>query len=276
MTAVTGAVAALCLLVLLAPAPVAAQARAPVVTAATQVTVNPAPVRAHSSPQIARNPGTGELVVAEADVRGSRSCAVHISVDDGRSWFLGGNPMSEPFTDCTIGAAWGTYFTVVFDRDGTLYIPFAANDPTLFGSTTATGGNGRKFVPRHLFLARSTDGGRTFTTTKVYDAPAGDPARGYAYGVMGAVHPDDPSKVYVTWAQGDFLSRAAKTRAVVAASSDGGRTFSRRSTSPTAGAASRPGSPSTGGGCSTPCGGRWGGTAARRCSNGSPRIRRCR
>jgi hypothetical protein len=214
------------LLVIAAPGPVSAQARPPVVTAATQVTVNPAPVRAHSSPQIGRNPRTGELVVAEADVRGSRACAVHISADQGRSWFPGGNPMMAPFTDCTIGAEWGTYVTVVFADDGTLYLPFAANDPKDFASTAATGGNGRKFVPRHLFLARSTDGGRTFTTTKVYDAPAGDPARGYAYGVMGAVHPDDPSKVYVTWARGDFLSRAAKTHAAVAASNDGGRTFS--------------------------------------------------
>ena len=37
------------------PAPLRAQARSPVVTAATQVTTNPAPVRAHSSPQIGRH-----------------------------------------------------------------------------------------------------------------------------------------------------------------------------------------------------------------------------
>jgi len=37
-----------------------------------QVTANPKPVRAHATPLLARNPRTGELVVAEVDVRGSR------------------------------------------------------------------------------------------------------------------------------------------------------------------------------------------------------------
>ena len=201
----------------------------PVVAGAVQVTSNPDPVRAHSSPQIARNPQTGELVVAEADVRGDRGCAVHLSVDDGRSWTVGGNPMVEPFTDCTIGAEWGTYFNVFFDAEGVLYLPFAANDPRDFDaaedSSERRGGNDRKFVPRNLFLARSTDSGRTFDTTTVYEAPDGNPALGYAYGVMGAVDPTDPDQVYVTWAQGDFVDPSDKTSAVIATSEDGGRSF---------------------------------------------------
>ena len=40
----------------------------PVVTAAVQVTANPHPTRAHSSPQIVRNPETDELVIVETDV----------------------------------------------------------------------------------------------------------------------------------------------------------------------------------------------------------------
>jgi hypothetical protein len=200
-----------------------------VATNAVQVTSNPDPVRAHSSPQVAHNPETRELVVVEADVRGDRSCSVHISVDGGRSWFPGGEVMVEPFTDCTIGAEWGTYFNVFFDAEGTLYVPFAANDPRLFDSSEDSselrGGQDRKFVPRNLFLAKSDDGGRTFQTTTVYEAPAGNPALGFAYGVMGAVDPTDADRVYVTWAQGDFLDPTDKTSAVLAASSDGGRTF---------------------------------------------------
>ncbi len=105
------------------------------VTGAVQVTSNPDPVRAHSSPQVARIPETGELVVVEADVRGDRRCSVHISVDDGRSWFPGGELMVEPFTDCTIGAEWGTYFNAFVDADGTLFVPFAANDPRFFDAS---------------------------------------------------------------------------------------------------------------------------------------------
>ena len=62
-----------------------------VVTAAVQVTANPNPVRAHATPLLARNPKNCELVIAEVDVRGSRECAVHISTNDGRSWFRGGD-----------------------------------------------------------------------------------------------------------------------------------------------------------------------------------------
>ncbi len=199
--------------------------QAPAATAAAQVTTNPAPVRAHSVPQMARNPKTGELVIGEVDVRGDRRCRVHISADAGRSWFVGGDPMTAPFTDCSIGAEWGTYLNLFFDDDGTLYVPFAANDPKLFERSAAAGGDRRQMVPRHIFLARSTDSGRTFTNTTAYMAPAGDPARGYAYAVMGAIDPSAPQRVYITWAQGEFLSLTNKTHAVVAASEDGGRTF---------------------------------------------------
>ena len=47
-------------------------------TGAVQVTNDPAPLRSHSSPQIAVNPKTGDLVTVESDVRGNRACAVHL------------------------------------------------------------------------------------------------------------------------------------------------------------------------------------------------------
>lgn len=82
----------------------------PVVTNAVQVTENPTPVRNYSSPLIARNPKTGELVTAEVDTRGTRQCTVHISTNDGQTWALGGDLMTKPFTDCSIGAEYGSYF----------------------------------------------------------------------------------------------------------------------------------------------------------------------
>ncbi|MCA1709349.1 MAG: hypothetical protein LC808_41160, partial [Actinobacteria bacterium] len=92
------------------------------VTAAVQVTSNPAQIRAHSSPQIARNPTNGELVIVEADIRGDEACTVHISVDDGRTWLRGGDPMKKPATDCTLHADYGPYVATAFTRSGVLYL----------------------------------------------------------------------------------------------------------------------------------------------------------
>lgn len=212
--------AALASVLLLAAAPTApagAAPRRPLVTAAVQVTDNPSPVRAHSSPQIAVNPKNGELVIVESDVRGTRRCNVHISVDDGRSWFRGGDPMREPNTDCSFYAEYGPYASMAFARDGTLYIAFIASERL---------NRARDDTPRHVLLARSTDGGRTFTTTVVFRAPDGNRDRGLNKGPMLAVDPSDPKRVYVGWRQGVFREATEKLKSNVAASGDGGRTFS--------------------------------------------------
>ena len=200
-----------------APAAVHA-ANAPVVTAAVQVTRDPSPVRAHATPQIARNPKNGELVVVESDSRSSmRQCVVHVSADDGRTWFLGGDPMVKPFTDCSFYAEYGAYATEAFGRDGTLYVAFVASEPL---------SRIRNETPRHVFLARSTDSGRTFETTTVFKAPDGNQDRGLDKGPMVAVDPKEPQRVYVGWRQGIFASNATeKLKSNIAASSDGGRTF---------------------------------------------------
>jgi hypothetical protein len=202
------------------PPATGAVAQAPerlVPTAAVQVTANPAPLRSHSSPQIAVNPRTGELVVVESDVRGSRACSIHLSTDGGRTWFPGGDPMVDPFRDCGFYAEYGPLATMAFARDGTLYVAFVASD---FLNRV------RNETPRHVFLARSTDSGRTFTTTRVYEAPDGNPNRGLNKGAMLAVDPNDPRRVYVGWRMGIFApGTTEKLKSVVAASSDGGRTF---------------------------------------------------
>jgi hypothetical protein len=200
------------------------------VTGAVQVTADPNPVRAHSTPLIARNPKSGELVVADVNVRGSRECQVYISADDGRSWFPGGELMVEPFTDCSIGAEYGPHVMPFFDQHGLLYVATTANDPAVFASSNLPSNSvkgARAFVPRNVYLSRSSDGGRTFTTAVVFKAPDGDPGRGYNIAPSGAVDPGDPSHVYVGWAQGDWTSRKLSdtVEAVVASSSDGGRTF---------------------------------------------------
>jgi hypothetical protein len=186
-------------------------------TGAVQVTNDPAPLRSHSSPQIAVNPKTGELVVVESDVRGNRACAVHISTDGGRSWFAGGDPMTKPFNDCGFYAEYGPLASLTFANDGTLYVAFVASD---FLNRV------RNQTPRHIFLARSSDSGRTFTTSRVFEAPDGNQDRGLNKGAMLAVDPTNPQRVYVGWRQGVFAADAKeKLKSVVAASADGGRTW---------------------------------------------------
>ena len=189
----------------------------PVVTAAVQVTGDPQMVRAHTSPQAARNPKTGELVIVEGDIRGSRQCSVHISSDDGRSWRPGGQPLEPPFTDCSFHADWGPYATLAFDKDGVLLMAIEASDPKYFVQT-------RNDAPRHIFMARSTDSGRTWSTARIFEAPENDGNKGVNKGATVAVDPKDPRYVYVGWRQG-LQGGPEKLKTQIAASADGGRTF---------------------------------------------------
>jgi hypothetical protein len=156
---------------LVGPAPagsVGAQERdEPVVTAAVQVTDNPNPVRAHSSPQISVNPTNGELVIVETNVYEDFGINVHVSTDEGRTWFDGGDPMVEPFTWNSDFAINGPYFTMAFDDGGTLFLAFSATDP-------AFGDRNRSERPRHIFVARSDDSGRTWETATAFEAPTDD------------------------------------------------------------------------------------------------------
>ena len=187
----------------------------PAVSAAVQVTRDANPTRAHSSPQIARNPTNGELVVVETDVHGSFGVDVHISSDEGRSWFRAGNPMLAPFTWNSDYAINGPYFTVAFDDGGTLFLAFSATDPKYAGLN-------RSERPRPVFLARSADGGRTFATTTAYPVREGDPTTVNNRRAMVALDPESSATVYLSWLQSP---PSAKPRAMIARSSDGGRTF---------------------------------------------------
>lgn len=190
----------------------------PLATGAVQVNNDTLPTRSHTSPQMGLDPKTGALVVVEADPNGTRTCNVRISLDAGRSWFAGGSPMVDQFNDCTtVQSEYGPYATLAFARDGTLYVAFVGSE-----RSNATHNN----IPRSVFLARSSDDGRTFATATVFHAPTGNPDRGANKGAMLAVDPNDPSRVYVGWRQGAFGGPATeKLKSNVAMSSDGGKTF---------------------------------------------------
>ncbi|MEX2621378.1 MAG: sialidase family protein [Egibacteraceae bacterium] len=197
------------------------EAQQPAATAAVQVTSNADPARAHASPQIARNPETGELVVAETDFRTEWTCNVHISGDEGRTWTRGGDPMLEPWTDCAGDPDANVNSWVHFDSDGVLHLVFAANDP-------AEREHAREDRQRHVFHARSEDSGRTFETTTVWEAPeAGELPGGGNRNVRTwvAVDPNDPDRVYVSWMNWWEVDGETQNRAMLAASDDSGATF---------------------------------------------------
>lgn len=196
----------------------------PVVTAAVQVSVNPDPTRGHSTPLITRNPRTGVLVIADCEARRKRTTDVYRSLDDGRSWAPAGDPMLEPWTDACGNADSNINHSLAYDRNGVLYVAFQASDPRF--ATTA-----RPDRPVHIFLAKSTDDGATFETTRIYEAKpeASDGDRGLKRNVRPwvAVDPNDPRYVYVSWMQ--FHQNDEPTpsgnKALIMASADGGQTF---------------------------------------------------
>ena len=193
----------------------------PVVTAAVQVTTNLDPGRGHSTPQLARNPVTGELVIGEAEVRTKKTCDIHISVDDGRTWFDGGSPMTRPFTDCSLQATNGPYITLQFTPDGTLFAGFFASDPKFTAELN------RNDIPRHIFVSRSTDSGRTWSTSMAYEGIEGDPGIGGSRRAQLSVDNNNPEHVYVGWQKGGFSSPApgGARKAMLSVSHDGGRSF---------------------------------------------------
>ncbi|MGH9279392.1 MAG: sialidase family protein, partial [Acidimicrobiales bacterium] len=199
----------------------------PVATAPVQVSGNPDPARAHVVPWIARNPKNGTLVIADTENRTKKTVDVYVSIDDGRSWRPAGDPMVKPWTDSSSDAEANVNHTLVYDKNGVLYLAFQANDPKLTNTTS------RPDRPRHIFLARSTDDGSTFQTVKVFEAPE-SPDVPRSAGKRNnrpwvAVDPNDPQYVYVSWMQWHTNDEpvASGNKALIASSSDGGRTFGK-------------------------------------------------
>ena len=162
----------------------------------------PQPIDANNTPALARNPRRPDNVALTHRVdRPAFSSLLHWSTDGGRQWRPTGLPLpagiDRPFAP-----------DVAFGPDGTLYVSYV----NLVGE-----GN----VPDNLWVARSTDGGRTLS----------EPARvtgRLAFGARLVVGPD--GTVHVTWLQAaevGFLRMVGEPNPIVASrSTDGGRTFS--------------------------------------------------
>lgn len=197
----------------------------PRVDAAVQVTTTPQAARAHAAPQIAVHPDDpSTLAIAEADAF-SGACGLRVSTDAGLTWTARRVPLPAEWPSC-VQANLGPIAAVTFGPDGTLYYAFSGTDTATYRS--------------RMFLARSTDLGRTFDVSEVpWVRPDLDDDEFGADALPSvAVDPNDADRVYVGWMsnnstwnlseevrQGKEYFWDIQSRAYVAASSDGGATF---------------------------------------------------
>lgn len=167
------------------------------------VVVNaPGVIKAHNSPTVVRNPRreTNLVVVHRLD-RPGFSAELQSSDDEGRSWVPTDLPLPDgldrPFAP-----------DAAFGPDGTLYVSYV----NLTGS-----GN----VPDNLWLARSSDGGRTLSEPVRVTGKLAFQAR-LMVAADGTVH--------LTWLQAEEVGvlrlSGAPAPIVAVRSEDGGRTFS--------------------------------------------------
>ncbi|MDQ3897403.1 MAG: glycoside hydrolase [Actinomycetota bacterium] len=216
------------LLSLAVATPVAGAADRPQVDAAVQVTGASNPFRAYASPALAVDPRDRRtVVIAEGEARGS-GCGVQFSTNAGLSWTEGASPLPKEVAGCVRNTN-GPLASLAFTPDGTVLYAFAgypkAND---FHSK--------------IYVARSTDLGRTFQTTAVpgLDPPYPDDSFGTPALPTIAVDPSNPKRVYVAY-QANYglfslagsvfppgkFSSSYPLRAYVSRSDDGGTTFAQ-------------------------------------------------
>lgn len=182
------------------PAP--AMAREVRVQVGPNVPVNPpAFIDANNSPTIARNPRHSDnLVVAHRIDRPRYSAGLSWTADGGANWHRTALPL-PPDKDRPYAP------DVAFGPDGSLYVLYVNLQ-------------GRGNDPDNLWLAKSTDGGRTL----------GPPTRvGGRYTFQSRLAVDSSGVIHAIWVQADelgTLSVNGPTRVVASRSTDDGTTFS--------------------------------------------------
>ncbi len=216
-----------CLLIaaFVTPATAQQQPRGPVVTPNIQVTSDILPGRIHTEPQMLVHPtDPNVLVIAEVDFNRS-ACGIHVSLDRGRTWAKAPAEAMPPGYKACTRPNFGSFFAAKFGIDGTLYLAGTA------------GLNASSSGPNDPYVARTKDLGRTWQYSIIKkseerDFPKADGTSTRDFERFGyirlAVHPTDPSRVYVGYRrQGAFQPVAqASERSVVSVSTDGGATFS--------------------------------------------------
>ena len=163
-----------------------------------------------NSPTVATNPARdGNVVVTYRKDRPGYDALISYSFNGGESWEQSVLPLPQGITGCTASKGEPCPFApdIAFAPDGTLYVVYV----NLVG-------NGNR--PDNLWIATSTDGGRTLSNPTKIAGPL-------TFQQRVTVDPKGP--VYVTWLQAaevGFLRFAEPPpRIVTARSDDGGKTF---------------------------------------------------
>ena len=206
----------------------------PIAEAARQITTSSDPARLFENPQAAVDPTNPERVaVAVGDVRNG-GCMLYISNDGGLTFAKSGAtllPSDQQFCGQVQG---NRYISPSFAGDGSLYVAMS-------GASLTTGYPNAPEIP---LVARSADAGATTATATVATPEAVTTANGtvkqdYRYTDV-AVDPSNPKRLYAGWQVGVTTPSNGKrsglppTQAVIAASSDGGATWSMSQVSMTA------------------------------------------
>ncbi|MGH7685468.1 MAG: sialidase family protein [Candidatus Dormibacteria bacterium] len=212
--------------------PAAADGGTPQVFPSVQVTTSPSPVRAFNQPQMLVDPkDSNTLVIAGSDYN-SGDCRVWVSRDAGRTWTEGKGSARPPQYATCVRSDLGPFLGAAFTPDGALVVISAADNL-----------GGQQQI-NNLYAARSTDLGDTWAFTTIhagqtdaqFQTALGTTVSGgehYSL-VSAAADPTNPQYVYAG-ARYQIASRAkpyglfgvVPLRSVVAASSDGGKTFSQ-------------------------------------------------
>jgi hypothetical protein len=200
----------------------------PSVDGAVQVTDSLEPTRGFVEPTVAvhpENPSTLAMLAGDAT---TGACAVYTSTNAGLSWGRArGTFAPKEYPKC-VWANLGSFAALTFGPDGSLNIAFTGQPHTDWHS--------------RIFFARSGDMGDTWTTTELPKQATDYANRRTGSGAASdvAVDPKDPNRVYVgywsdynNWIHeaelpippGHDHFSAFPARAMVAASTDGGKTF---------------------------------------------------
>jgi hypothetical protein len=208
-----------------APAPAA-----PVVRPAAQVTTDIDPSRAYNQPQMLVDPKDPDVRVIVGANYNAGTCGADVSLDGGETWRAGkGNAKPSEYATC-VRSDFGPYLGGAYAH-GTIYLASAADDK-----------GGQQDV-NTLYLSRSTDLGDTWDTTIIHkgkpdaaftEVNGSTKIGGEHYSLVRmAVDRNNPNYVYVSARLGIAdrtppygLFGNVVIRGVVAASADGGKTFS--------------------------------------------------
>ncbi len=183
------------------------------------------PLRTYSGPFMAVDPSNSNNIVAStADFR-SRKCLLLRSGDGGSTWKnLDAVPANASYPSCISNNSNVFQGPLAFGRNSTLYYGLAGWD--IQDRAVGSGGN------VNILVARSTDLGETWQTAIVRNVRGNEGEKVENNRPVGQIAVDSKSGkddiVYISWQYSTpFVTapNANPTRAVVATSVDGGRTF---------------------------------------------------